>query len=63
MLCTLLRDANTSPDLVQFISNHDVDTAVQKDFSADHLQWVEVNILAFLSVRSLSGIAICVIDS
>jgi len=59
MLCTLLQYADTSPDLVQFISNHDVDTAVQKDFCADDLWWVDVNILAFLSVSPFLESVFC----
>jgi len=58
MLSTLLQGANTSPDLVRFISNHDIDTAVQNYFSDGQLRWVDLNILAFLSVRSLSGMCI-----
>ena len=50
MLCVLLQRSNTSPELVQFMSNHDIDSAVQNDFSADRVWEVNRHILAFLSV-------------
>jgi hypothetical protein len=32
MLCKLLELANTSPEVLEFMSNHDIDTAVQRNF-------------------------------
>ena len=49
-LCKLLKITNTSPELVEFISTHDINPAVQNDLSV--LVWdVNMHILAFLSVR------------
>jgi hypothetical protein len=49
ILCTLFKIANTSSELVEFISDHDIDPAVQKHFS-ERVWDVDMNILAFLSV-------------
>ncbi|KAF8809941.1 hypothetical protein BYT27DRAFT_7187250 [Phlegmacium glaucopus] len=55
MLCPLLQVANTSPDLVQFITNCDIHLAVRKDLSvcSYDLSWVDAHILAFLSRASV----------
>ncbi|KAF8809938.1 hypothetical protein BYT27DRAFT_7187242 [Phlegmacium glaucopus] len=55
MLCPLLQVANTSPDLVQFITNRDIHPAVRKDLSvcSYDLSWVDAYILAFLSRASV----------
>ena len=49
-LCRLFKIANTSSELVEFVSDHDIDPAVQKIFSDSVLWDVDMNILAFLSV-------------
>jgi hypothetical protein len=33
VLCELLKRANTSSEVMEFMSNHDIDTTVQKIFS------------------------------
>jgi len=45
----LLPQAHMSPALVQFMSNHDIDSAVQKTFSVDDIWSLDAHILAFLS--------------
>jgi len=49
MLCKLLQGANPSPELVWFISNHDIHSSVQKRLPVVRVWWVDVHILAFLS--------------
>lgn len=58
MLCKLLQGANPSPELVQFISNHDIHSPVQKRLPVIRVWWVDVHILAFLSVSDLFGLRI-----
>ena len=50
VLCKLLQIANTSPELVEFISKHDINPAVQNHLSV-RVWDVDMHILAFLSVR------------
>ena len=50
ILCKLLQMASISPELVEFISKHDIDPAVQNDFS-HHGRELNLDALAFLSVR------------
>ena len=52
ILCRLFKIANTSSELVEFLSDHDIDPAVQKYFS-ESVWDVDMNILAFLSVSVL----------
>jgi len=46
LLCQLLPRANTSRDLVQFMSNYDIGLVVRQNFSVNQ---VDAHILAFLS--------------
>jgi hypothetical protein len=55
LLCKLLERANTSPEVLEFMSNHDIDTAVQKDLPVIHVWRVDAHILAFLGVSSLQS--------
>ncbi|KAF8801648.1 hypothetical protein BYT27DRAFT_7197867 [Phlegmacium glaucopus] len=50
MLRKLLQESNASPELVQFISNHDIHPMIRKSFPVILVWWVDVHILAFLSV-------------
>ena len=60
MLCRLLERAYTSPEVMEFMSNHDIDTTVQKNFPVIDVWQVDAHILAFLSVSSLqSGLFNC----
>ena len=56
MLCKLLQGANPSPELVRFISNHDIHSSVQKRLPVVRVWWVDVHILAFLSVSDSFGL-------
>jgi len=49
MLCQLLRRANTSQELVQFMSNYDINLAVRQKISAIRVWQLDAHILAFLS--------------
>jgi hypothetical protein len=49
-LCLLLPLANTSLDLVQFMSNHDFDAEVRNIFPINRVWEVDAHILAFLDV-------------
>jgi len=49
MLCKLLQGANSSLDLVRFISNHDIHPKVRESLPIIHVWWVDIHILAFLS--------------
>jgi hypothetical protein len=53
VLCKLLKRANTSPEVMEFMSNHDIDTLVQDNFPVIDIWRVDAHILAFLSVSSL----------
>ena len=50
MLCLLLPQADTSSDLVEFISNHDIDSEVRNIFPINRVWQVDAHILAFLNV-------------
>ena len=50
LLCQLLQRANTSQELVQFMSNYDIDFAVRQTVSVTLVEKVDAHILAFLSV-------------
>jgi hypothetical protein len=50
LLCRLLQRANTSRELVQFMSNSDIDFAVRQTFSVTLVWQADAHILAFLSV-------------
>jgi hypothetical protein len=50
MLCELLPLANISSDLVQFMSDHDIDSEVRNIFSISRVSQLDAHILAFLSV-------------
>ena len=50
MLCELLPLANTSPELVEFMSNHDIDLEVRNILPVIRVWQVDAHILAFLSV-------------
>jgi len=50
VLCGLLSQANTSPELVEYMTNHDIDSAVRKKVSVIRVWEVDAHILAFLSV-------------
>lgn len=64
ILCKLLQEANASLELVRFMSNHDIHPTVQKSWPVIHVSWVDVHILAFLSVSHLLESEIyCLIDS
>jgi hypothetical protein len=59
-LCKLLKRANASPEVMEFMGNHDIDTAVQKDLPVIDVWRVNAHILAFLSVSILqSGLFNC----
>ena len=49
MLGDLLQRAKPSPELVKFMSNNDIHSAIQGEFS-DHYVQLDMDILAFLSV-------------
>jgi hypothetical protein len=49
----LLTRANTSPELVEYMANHDIDSAVRKKFSVSRVWEVDAHILAFLDVSPL----------
>jgi hypothetical protein len=49
-LCKLLPLANTSSDLVQFMSNHDIDSEVRNLLPISRVSQLDAHILAFLSV-------------
>ena len=53
MVCKLLQGANPSPELVEFIDNHAIHPSVQKRLPIIRLWWVDMHILAFLSVSRL----------
>ena len=50
MLCKLLKIANTSPELVNYISNNDIGLEVQNNLPVTDLWELKLHILAFLSV-------------
>jgi hypothetical protein len=50
MLCGLLPLANTSPELVELMSNHDIDSEVRNTFPISRVWQLDAHILAFLSV-------------
>ena len=50
MLCLLLPQANTSSDLVEFMSNHDIDSEVRNLIPISRVSQLDAHILAFLSV-------------
>ena len=50
VLCRLLKWANTLRELIQYMSNLDIDSTVRKNFSAIHVWRVDAHILAFLAV-------------
>ena len=50
ILCKLLQIASISAELVEFVSKHDIDPAVQNDFSY-HARELNLDAVAFLSVR------------
>ena len=50
ILCKLLQLASLSPELVEFVSKHDIDPAVQNDLSYFGRE-LNLDALAFLSVR------------
>ena len=59
LLCRLLERANTSPEVMEFMSNHDIDIVV-RDLPVVDVWRVDAHILAFLSVSSLqSGLFSC----
>jgi len=49
-LCKLLPLANTSSDLVQFMSNHDIDSEVRIIFPISRVSQLDAHILVFLGV-------------
>ena len=53
MACKLLQGASPSPELVGFISNHDIHPSVQKHLPIIRVWWVDIHILAYLSVSHL----------
>ena len=53
MVCKLLQGANPLPELVEFISKNDIHSSVQKRLPIVRVWWVDVHILAFLSVSHL----------
>jgi len=53
VLPRLLKRAHTLPELVQFMSNPDLDSAVRMDFPVNDRWGVDVHILAFLSRASV----------
>jgi hypothetical protein len=55
MLWKLLKQANTAPEVMEFMSNHDIDTTVQKNLPAVDVWRVDAHILAFLSVSFLQN--------
>ena len=60
LLCKLLKRAKTSPEVMDFMSNHNIDIAVQKDLPVIDVWRVDAHILAFLTVCSLqSGLFNC----
>jgi len=50
MLCGLLPLANTSPELVEFMSNHNINSEVRNIFPINRVWQVDAHILAFLNV-------------
>jgi len=50
VLCGLLPQANTSSDLVEYMSNHDIDWEVRNILPISRVSRVDAHILAFLSV-------------
>ena len=50
MVCKLLQGADSSPELVGFVSNHDIHSSVQKRLPVIRVWWVDIHILEFLSV-------------
>ena len=59
MLCQLLPRANTSPELVEFMSNHNIDSELRNTFPISHVWQVDAHILAFLSVSPFIKPAWC----
>ena len=54
LLWKLLELANTSSEVMEFMSNHDIDKAARENVhDLIDVWWVDTNILAFLSVSSL----------
>ena len=55
IVCKLLQGANPSPELVEFISNinNDIHPSTQKRLPIIRIWWVDLHILAFLSVSHL----------
>ena len=53
IVCKLLQGANPSSELVGFVSNHDIHPSVQKRLPINRVWWVDIHILAFLSVSHL----------
>lgn len=49
ILCKVFQRANTLARLVQFVSDNDVHPVVREEFP-DNYAWIEIYILAFLSV-------------
>jgi hypothetical protein len=64
VLCELLNQANTSPEVMEFMSNHDIDITVQENLPVTIDKWqVDMHILAFLSVSSFAdSVYHCVIQ-
>jgi hypothetical protein len=54
ILSSLFKITNTSLELVEFVSGHDIDPAVQKHLS-ESVWDVDMNILVFLSVSPFMG--------
>jgi hypothetical protein len=50
MLSELLPLANNSPELVEFMSNHDFDSELRNIFPISRVWEVDAHILAFLNV-------------
>ena len=63
VICVLLPRANTSPELVEYTANHDIDSAVRNKFSVIRVWEVDAHILAFLSVSPLSNRSCVVYNS
>jgi hypothetical protein len=57
MLCELLPQANTSPELVEFMSNYDIDLEVRNIFPISRVWKVDAHILAFLTVSPFIELA------
>ena len=62
MVCKLLQGANPSPELVDFLSNNDIHRSVQKRLPAIRIWWLDLHILAFLSVSHFTWHQDCLVN-